>query len=393
MNLNGNAKARAAALSLVLALAPALFVSGASAQGAPAPVRVPQLAPAHAPEQQQPTPTPQPPQQQRPPADAIDDDEIITVTSNLVVVPVSVTDQTGQPVQGLRPSDFRLEEEGRTQEIADVGAAEQVPLDIAIIFDVSSSTTAKRFFEFQQQSAVGFLQDVLKPADRAAVFTIGTEPHLVHELSASGAAVEKVKAIAPAAVSTATAFYDTIQRAAKYLAEKAPGRHRRVILVVSDGEDNNSNILRSLPTEELRSEYEAVASGKLAPAGARNRVNERHGRAVEATMREVQRADAVFYSINPSGPSVRLNDISQRAQSGMQRVAESTGGTAYLPARAEDLPTIFRQIGAELRAQYLLQYYSNSDAPAGKFLRIKVATPARQELRVRARQGYYSKKG
>ncbi|HEY9284241.1 MAG TPA: VWA domain-containing protein [Pyrinomonadaceae bacterium] len=406
MRLRGTGKWRACAavLSLVLAAAPALFVSDTAAHSAaarapqatpsPTPVRVPQLGPAQTSQTPRPTPEPaQPPPADQPPADAIDDDEVITVTSNLVVVPVSVTDAAGQPVQGLKPADFRLEEEGRAQEIADVGAAEQVPLDIALVFDVSSSTTAKRFFEFQQQSAVGFLREVLKPADRAAVFTIATEPQLLHELSASGAAIERVKAIPAAAVSTATAFYDTIQRAAKYLAEKAPGRHRRVILVISDGEDNNSNLLRDLPVEELRSEYEAVASGKLQPAAARQRVNDRHRRAIDATMREVQRADAVFYAINPSGPGVHLNQISQRAQNGMQRVAESTGGVAYLPARAEDLATIFRQIANELRAQYLIQYYSNSDAPAGKFLRIRVATPARPDARVRARQGYYSKKG
>lgn len=379
-----------------------------AATARPTPVRVPSLAPAPdqnsagAVSQSAQQPAPQPAQTPRPvatpapepaqPADAIEDDEIITVTSNLVVVPVSVTDAAGQPVQGLKATDFRLEEEGRAQEVADVGAAEQVPLDIALVFDVSSSITAKRFFEFQRQSAVDFLKQVLKPADRAAVFTIAGQPLLVQELTSAEAAVTKVRAIPPATVSTATAFYDTVALAAKYLAAKAPGNHRRVILVVSDGEDNNSDLLRDLPVAEMRAEAEAVANGKLLPAGARKRLLDRHRRAVEDVKREVQRADAVFYAINPSGPGVRLNDISLRAQEAMQAVADSTGGTAHLPARPEDLEIIFRQIASELRAQYLIQYYSNSDAPAGKFLRIKVNTPARADARVRARQGYYSKK-
>ncbi|MCA1615903.1 MAG: VWA domain-containing protein [Acidobacteria bacterium] len=417
----------AALLSLALALTPALHAAGAQSTRAPrrapararktaaranvaaatprpTPVRVPQLAPAQnqidaaavTPPAQQPAQTPQPvatpaPQEAKP-ADAIEDDEIITVTSNLVVVPVSVTDAAGQPVQGLKAADFRLEEEGRAQEVADVGAAEQVPLDIALVFDVSSSITAKRFFEFQRQSAVNFLKQVLKPADRAAVFTISNAPLLVQELAPAEVATAKVRAIPPATVATATAFYDTVALAAKYLAAKAPGNHRRVILVVSDGEDNNSDLLRDLPVADMRAEAEAISSGKLAPSGARKRVLERHRRAVEDVKREVQRADVVFYAINPSGPGVRLNDISLRAQEAMQAVADSTGGTAHLPARAEDLETIFRQIASELRAQYLIQYYSNSDAPAGKFLRIKVNTPARADARVRARQGYYSKK-
>jgi VWFA-related protein len=80
-----------------------------------------------------------------------------------------------------------------------------------------------------------------------------------------------------------------------------------------------------------------------------------------------------------------------RAQGGMQTVADATGGAAYIPARQDDLETIFRQIAAELRAQYLLQYLSNNQAQAGKFLRIKVATPTRPDLRIRARQGYFKK--
>jgi hypothetical protein len=62
-----------------------------------------------------------------------------------------------------------------------------------------------------------------------------------------------------------------------------------------------------------------------------------------------------------------------------------------VPAKTQELEAIFRRIAAELRAQYLLQYLSNSEAQAGKFLKIKVNTPARPDLRIRARQGYYKK--
>jgi VWFA-related protein len=76
----------------------------------------------------------------------------------------------------------------------------------------------------------------------------------------------------------------------------------------------------------------------------------------------------------------------------MEQVAEATGGTAYVPENADALPAVFRQIANELRAQYLLQYYSNSNAPNGKYLNIKVTTPTRPDARIRARQGYYVKK-
>jgi VWFA-related protein len=105
-----------------------------------------------------------------------------------------------------------------------------------------------------------------------------------------------------------------------------------------------------------------------------------------------QKADAIFYSVNPGGPSVRLNQIAMRAENGMEAIAEATGGTAFIPDGEKDLERVFRQVGAELRGQYLLQYYGNSDAPASQFRRIQVAVPSRADVRVRARQGYYPKK-
>ena len=371
----------------------------AQPQATPAPQQTPQRQTPAASPTPAPAPAPQSSPAQReqpPPGETVEDDEVYRVNSTLVVVPTSVTDAQGQPVQGLKAADFRLEEEGRAQEIAQVGDAEQVPLDIAVIFDVSSSVSQKNFFAFQQQAAASFLKQVLKPADRAAVISISDKPSLVQGLAPAQVATAKVTSIPAATTPVPTAFYDTVSFAAKYLAENAPGRHRRVILVISDGDDNFSDRVREQTVAEYEAQRKAEAAGgngqQAVRTAARRDLQSRHARAVQAVQRDVQRADAVFYSINPGGPSVRLNEISSRAQSGMQQLAESTGGTAYMPDRAEDLERIFRQIAAELRAQYLLQYYSNSNAPNGKFLRIKVGTTARPDLRVRARQGYYVRK-
>jgi Ca-activated chloride channel family protein len=88
---------------------------------------------------------------------------------------------------------------------------------------------------------------------------------------------------------------------------------------------------------------------------------------------------------------MHLNVRTARSQQGMERVADATGGASFIPARLEELPAIFDRIASELRSQYLLQYYSNNESPADKYLRIKVAVPAQPALRVRARQGYYPK--
>jgi Ca-activated chloride channel family protein len=292
-----------------------------------------------------------------------------------------VTDAAGNAVQGLKKEDFRLEEEGRGQQLEAVGDADQVPLDIALIFDISSSVTKN--FEFEKRTAAGFLKEVLKPIDRAAVFGLAERPQLIQPLASANAATSKLLTIPAAERPTGTAFYDTVTAAARYLSQSAPERERRVILVVSDGEDNFSDDVR----DAMMAEGNAGATQAQAMESQRTL----HARAVQKVLREVQRADAVFYSINPSGPGLRLNIISQRAQDQMKMLADSTGGNSFVPPRLEDLETIFRQIAAELRAQYLLQYLSNNEAPAGKFLRIKVATPARPDLNVRARQGYYKK--
>lgn len=327
-----------------------------------------------------PTPTPKPPEQE-----VID---VIKTTSNLVMVPVSVTDQTGQAIQGLQVADFRLMEEGKQQEISGIGDPEQVPLAIALLFDVSSSVSQKGFFVSQQNAAAAFLKLVMKPVDKAAIFTITEEPTMIQPLASAETSAARMLRIPAATKPVPTAFYDTVAAAAKYLADSAPSNFRRVIVVLSDGDDNFSNLIRELSVAEAR----AVQNGQATPAGTRTGLQQRHQRAVAEVQKAVQQADVIFYSVNPGGPSVRLNQISMRAEKGMEAIAEITGGTAFIPESDAELDKVFRQVAAELRGQYLLQYYASADAPPGQFRKIQVAVPARNDVRVRARQGYYPKK-
>src|SRR6202158_5662881 len=122
--------------------------------------------------------------------------EVVRISSNLVVVPVSVTDAAGQPVLGLRAGEFHIEEDGRAQEITQLGDPEQVPLDIALLIDVSASVDAR--FAFEQKAAADFLRQVLKPGDRATVFAIDETPRFIQPLSSADVAAQKVLAVAPA---------------------------------------------------------------------------------------------------------------------------------------------------------------------------------------------------
>jgi Ca-activated chloride channel homolog len=318
-----------------------------------------------------PTPTPKPPEQE-----VLD---VVRVTSNLVMVPVSVTDQQGQAVQGLQKTDFRLEEEGKQQEIAEMGNPEQVPLEIALLIDVSGSTNTR--FEFEKTAAARFLKEVLKKDDRASLFLIDRTPVLKQVSATAEVAASTLLSFAPAADKGPTAFYDTVVEAAKYL-EKTPARHRRVIVVISDGADNFSEIIKK--TIGTTAEEQTSASVTV-----KDRVS---ARALTEVERSLQRADTVFYAINPAGNTMYLNVITRRGHEGMQKLADSTGGNTFVPEADADLTTVFNRIAAELRGQYLLQYYANSEAPATQFRRISVTVPARNDARVRARRGFYPKK-
>jgi len=281
-------------------------------------------------------------------------EETFRINSNLVAVPVSVTDGSGQPVSNLTVNDFLLDEEGKAQQLVSLGQPGKTPIEIALLFDVSGSVNKR--FEFEQQAASRFLKQVLKSGDASSVFSIGFTPKLVQsrEMNADKV-ISSVMSMAP--TRDATAFFDSVVEAARYLSNTAAPGTRRVLIVISDGEDNQSENFRL--TEALR---------------------------------ELQRTDCVFYSINPSGPSIRLNKISMKGQEGMTSLALVTGGAAFLPDKLEDLDAVFRQITAELQAQYLLGYYSSDERTDGGYRRINVRVAKRSDLRVRARKGYYAPK-
>ena len=330
-----------------------------------------------------PTPTPKPVE---PPV--IDSTDVIKTTSNLVMVPVSVTDQQGQAIKGLTVQDFILQEEGKQQEITGIGDPQQVPLAIAVLFDLSSSVGAKGFFTSQKNAAAAFLKTVMKGDDKAAILTIAAEPAVIQPFSSADASAAKILAIPPVVAHVPTAFYDTVVAASKYLTDNAPSNYRRVIIVLSDGDDNFSEQTREMSIAEARS----TMAGQQVTTGVRTGVLQGHARAIANVQKVVQQADAIFYSVNPGGPSIKLNVIAMRAERGLEEIAAATGGTAFVPDSDADLEKVFRQVGAELRGQYLLQYYGDSDAPASQYRRIQVTVPARAGVRVRARQGYYPKK-
>jgi Ca-activated chloride channel family protein len=332
---------------------------------------------------------------------------VIKVNSRLIVVPVAVTDAKGQPVIGLTAADFRVLEENRPQTLDSVAGADKVPLEIALLFDVSASTDA--MFKFQLDTAAKFLKDVMRPDDRATVFTIGNRPMMVQARDTAERSSAAVRSITP--TKGFTAFYDSVADAADYLRRNAPDASRRVILVISDGEDTSSTRVAQAIQDgygKVGDKINTVDSKALYQLTVENR----NKAAISERMRVLQllqNSDVVFYSINPAGSSYQLNQMSVFGQENMQKFATETGGSAFLPKflpidgkdayqneantrrNNETLDGIFSQLASELRAQYLIQYYSETDHPANKFVQVNVSVPTRPGTRVRSRQGYYSK--
>jgi Ca-activated chloride channel family protein len=151
-----------------------------------------------------------------------------------------------------------------------------------------------------------------------------------------------------------TSFFDAVVMSARILHQSAGLETRQAIITLSDGEDNRS----------------------------------KHD--LWETLNQIQRADTAFYSINPGGSSIRLNEISLKAQADMASLARETGGSAFVSDKASDLENFFSKIAAELRAQYLLSYYSANPRTDGAYRRISVSIPGRKDLRIQTRRGYYA---
>lgn len=267
------------------------------------------------------------------------------------MVPVSVTDTKGNSVNDLDSSDFRIQENGEPEAIAKMFDPGATPLDMAVLFDISGSVNPR--FQFEREAAVAFLKKILRPIDSVLILSVGPDPKLLQPRTNSlQYALLAVETLEP--TKEMTAFFDAVVMGAHLLGKSASPETRRVEIVISDGEDNNST----------------------------NQIGD--------ALRDVLRADVIFYAINPSGPSVHLNQISMKGQEVLRSLAGQTGGAAFLPDSPQQFERIFNQIANELQAQYLLGYYPSNTSTDGSFRRIIVSVPTRPDLRIRARQGYYA---
>jgi VWFA-related protein len=279
--------------------------------------------------------------------------KVIRVSTNLVTLPISVTDSEGRAVRALRTDDFLIEEDGRIESVSKVSEAVQLPLQLALLIDLSGSVNPR--FNYERQAATQFLKIIWKPGDTISVITFSEHPKICLTASDSLAdALQVLRNLQPTVAPTA--FFDSAVISTRMMRQTARPEAMQSVIALSDGEDNRS---------------ENNLSNVLI---------------------EVQNSAAIFYSINPAGSSIRLNEISRKGQADLETIARVTGGAAFISDRSEDLESIFRRIAMDLRAQYLLSYYSTNTRMDGCFRQVSVSIPQRPELHVRARRGYYAAK-
>jgi Ca-activated chloride channel family protein len=289
----------------------------------------------------------------RPKAAAPDEDEgeeVVRISSNLVPLPASVVDAQGHAVADLKAEDFELLVDGKAQPIGDISRAE-TPVSIALLFDNSSSQVGSR--EFERQAGIRFLESVIRPVDRAAVFSISTEPELAHPLTNDVKALVRTIKNFERPDAAATALFDTVYKAADYL---KPQRTRKVIVIISDGTDTVSDL------------------------------------DFDGTMSQIIADDCQVYAVQTgNSDSPNLHDLAGSRR--LEEFAAQTGGAVYVPRTHEELTAAFRQIATDLSQQYVLSYYPSGEVRDGHFRLFTLNVKTRPGLRVRTRKGYYAPKG
>ncbi|HXZ33871.1 MAG TPA: VWA domain-containing protein [Terriglobales bacterium] len=284
------------------------------------------------------------------PTSADSDDSVLTIKKrvNEVNVLFIATDKHGKFVRNLSASDFTiLDDHKPPQSIVNFRSETDMPLDLGLLIDTSGSVRTR--FDFEQESAVDFLQQTLRPHfDRAFVMGFNSHTTITQDFTDDNVLLRI--GVHRLQNGGGTALYDAIYRACrtKLLKDDEDRPARRAIIVVSDGEDNQSDV-----TE---------------------------GQAIEMA----QRAQVIIYAISTDDSGLIL-----RGDTVLQQLADATGGRAFFPFKMKDIKSSFSAIEDELRSQYVISYHPADFEANGRYRPIEI-TALKKDLQVRARKGYYA---
>lgn len=281
--------------------------------------------------------------------DEVDEDDVVRITSNLVPIPVSVVDRRGNAITTLKLEDFELKVDGVVKPLSDLTRSE-TGVRLTMLFDNSGSLDKER--EFEKQAAIRFFRKVLRPKDEAAIYSIETDSYLAQPLTKDIVRLEHTIAMF-GKPEGGTSLFDAIIGAADYL-RPYPGR--RVLVLVSDG----------IETTSRHSDFDYVLQRVLAD-------------------------DCQIYVVQ-TGLYEGANLRQLAAERRMEQLTSQTGGAVYLPKTTDQLDLAFDQIAADLSQQYVLSYYPSIEHRDGRLHLLELTVKSRNDVRVRARRGYYAPK-
>src|SRR5437868_3681860 len=280
-----------------------------------------------------------------------DDESVATIrkTVNEVNVVFTVTDKHGRYVKDLKKDDFKVIDDSKpADEVKDFRNQTDLPLQVGLLVDASNSVRDR--FKFEQESAIEFLNQTIRPKyDTAFVVGFDVTPEVTQDFTDNTEALSRgVRALKPGG---GTAMYDALYFACrdKLLKAQRGGPTRRATSLLSDGDDNQSHVTR------------------------------------EESIDMAQRAEVIVYSI-----STNITGTRARGDKVLERIADATGGRAFFPFQITDVANAFIEIQDELRSQYALSYTPADIHTDGRDHTIEILAQNHKGLRVRSRRGYYA---
>jgi Ca-activated chloride channel homolog len=276
----------------------------------------------------------------------------IKVQVNLVVLHTTVLDDRGKFVEGLTQDSFRVYEDKVEQKL-DVFKREDIPVSMGLVIDNSGSMRDKR--PRVNEAALTLVQ-ASNPSDEAFVVNFNDDFYLDLDKDFTNSIPELKEALERIDARGSTALYDAIIGSLDHL--KKGKKEKKVLLIVTDGEDNTS----------------------------RN--------SLEKTIREIQKTSTVIYTIGLLSQESKKS--AKSAKKALTEVALASGGLAFFPENVEDVHAICEQVAHDIRHQYTLGYYPSNTARDGSFRSVHVdVIPPRGhgKLVARTRNGYYAPGG
>ena len=282
--------------------------------------------------------------------DGVDDTlTIIRKRVDEVNVVFTVTDKRDHFVKDLTKSDFKVIDDNKPAlSIESFSRETNLPLRVGLLIDASNSVRDR--FKFEQEAAIEFLNQIIRPKyDRAFVIGFDTTPEVTQDFTDN--AEQLSHGVRMLRAGGGTAMYDAIYFACRDKlmgADRGQIATRRAIILLSDGEDNQSRVSR------------------------------------EEAVEMAQRAEVIVYAISTNTSGVKL-----RGDKVLEYFAEQTGGKAFFPFKIEDVANAFTEISDELRSQYAISYKPADFTPDGKYRKIEILAE-NKKYHVRARKGYYA---